>query len=160
MTSTRFPTPILYNQLTVFRHGLARPGLLWEDAHVAQGFAWDEETVAFGVSDTDENCFVDVAVADHVEVLPNAISALAVPFTAKATTLDIGSVGYVQPFTLPIGTYTLTCETLPGAVIDEEPYSFLFRLRFIPSAHPDFAILKRGGEVNADHILTTTAKRA
>ena len=135
------------------------PGSL-VDAHVAQGFAWNEETVAFGVSDTDENCLVDVDVADHIELSHTAISALAVPFTAKSTKVDIGSVGYANTFTLPVGTYTLVCETLPAAVVDHENYDFLFRIRFVPNPHPEFKILKQGGEVHSHEVLSRTAKRA
>jgi hypothetical protein len=160
MTAMRFPIPVSYNQVTIFRDGLSRPGLLWDDDHVAQGFAWNEETVAFGVSDTDEACLVDVDIAERMEVSPTAISALAVPFLAKSSRIIVGSVGYGQTFPLVPGSYTLTFETLPPVVVDSEPYDFEFKIRFISNPQPEFAILKQGGEVRSDRILRRDARRA
>ena len=99
-------------------------------------------------------------IVTHVELSTSAISALAVPFSARSTKIDIGSIGYAQSFELPIATYLLTLETLPPCVVEHERYDFVFNLRFVPVANPNFAILKRGGEVNANQVLLKTATRA
>jgi hypothetical protein len=157
----RFALEVLYTQITVSRHGLPRPGLLWDDDHVAQGFAWGEETVAFGVPDHDGVCLLDVDTADaSYRISPNAIWAVSVPFFAKSSRVDVGTVGEEKVFELTPGSYTLTFEALPGTHIDKEDYAFIIRIRFIPDKEPAFRILKTGMEVRTDHVLRTDARRA
>lgn len=156
----QFPLEIAYGQITVFRHGLSRPGLLWDDDHVAQGFAWDNDTVSFGVTDHDGRCWVDIATTDQVDIFQDAISALSVPFDAKTDRIDIGTVGAAQIFTLTPGSYSLIFQARPGRKIEDEDYAYLFSIRFVLDHDPRFRILRRGGEVQAEHVLRQDATRA
>ncbi len=156
----QFPLEIAYGQVTVFRHGLSRPGLLWDDDHVTQGFAWDKDTVSFGVTDHDGSCWVDVALTDHIELFPDAISAVSVPFEAKTDRIDIGTVGTAEIFTLPPGSYSIIFQTRPGRKIEDENYAYLFSIRFALDRDPQFRILRQGGEIQTDHVLRQDAVRA
>ena len=63
-----FPITVLYTQVVVHLADLPRPGLLWDDDHVAQGFAWSEGIASFGVPDHDGECLLSVDVAEAVNI--------------------------------------------------------------------------------------------
>lgn len=159
--SLKFPLTILYTQLTVFRNGLERPGLLWDDDHVAQGFAWDDETVAFGIPDHDGDCWVDVdTISTRGMIDPRSLWALEVPFSPKGPTTKIGTVGMDRQYPLPVANYALVFEVFPAVNIEKIDYAFLLKLRFRPEEKPKFEILKKGYEITADQILRRDARRA
>lgn len=159
--SLQFPLSVLYTQVTVFRTGLPRPGLLWDDQHVAQGFAWDEETVSFGVPDHDGPCWIDVDHSQHpVELHEQALWSVAVPFRAKGISVDVGTIGIARQFMLPPGLYQLTFDALPGQSRDGETYAYTFLLRFHADNAADFQIRRQGTELLTNQVLRRDAKRA
>lgn len=157
----QFPLTVLYTQVTVFRHGLPRPGLLWDDDHVAQGFAWDEETVAFGVPDHDGQCWISVDLVDRPPpVPPAALWGVEVPFLASSGRLDIGTVGLAHAYGVPVGQYALAFLAFGAERIDGIDYAFRLHLQFFRNPSPEFKILKQGDELQTDTILRKEARRA
>lgn len=150
-----FPITIDYAQVLVFTASHPRPGLLWTDQHVAQGFAWSEGIVSFGVPDHDGECRLQLEVAETITVAPDAISAVQVPFTI-AEDIKLGSVFELREAELPLGTYELAFQILPG----DEEFAYVLRLTFAATDTPDFAILKPGGDVTATEILRRDADPA
>ncbi|MDR6873282.1 hypothetical protein J2Y55_004306 [Bosea sp. BE125] len=156
-----FPLTVLYTQIIAFRTNLPRPGLLWSDDHVAQGFAWRPETVAFGVPDHDGACLLHVeALALPYQLPPEALWALSVPFEVSTGRVSVGTVLNTHDFELPIGSYSLIFDVLPGRTIERATYAYLPRLLFVPDARPDFTILRKGDEITTDVILRKDADQA
>ena len=153
--TTGFDASIDYGQIIVHREHLPRPGLLWTDQHVAQGFAWSDGIVAFGVPDCDGMCRIEVDVApQHAFHSSDAtLWAIAVPFDATEPGLQIGPVVRTRPFTIAPGRYQLTFEALPRGD------GFTLNLFFYRDDRPVFAILKQGS-LAAGHVLTRTAQGA
>lgn len=150
-----FPLTIDYSQVLVFTASHPRPGLLWTDQHVAQGFAWSEGLVSFGVPDHDGECRLQLEVADAIAVAADAISAVQVPFTI-AETIKLGSVFELREADLPLGACNLGFQIIPG----DEEFAFVLRLTFAATEAPDFAILKPGGDVTATQVLRRDAELA
>lgn len=46
--------------MLVFPAGHPTLGLIWSDEHVAQGFAWNDNVVSFGIPDHDGGCLVEL----------------------------------------------------------------------------------------------------
>jgi hypothetical protein len=142
----------------VHRSGLSRPGLLWDDGHVAQGFAWSDGIVSFGVPDHDRQCLVRVETSKTLSVEAAALWALQTPFSVDASPLKIGTIGNMRNVDVPAGKYDLIFHALPGEAVGN--YAFLLKLSFVPTETPDFRILKQGDELTTDHVLRRDAQRA
>ncbi len=155
-----FAVTVNYAQIIVYRRGLARPGLLWDDDHVAQGFAWDHEIVAFGVPDHDGECLVQV----DLTTMPDAVSVqslwmIETPFEVTTGQVEIGTILDTKLVTMPIGNYSLYFKAFPGAKIDgSQDYPYRVRLAFCPNSSPAFGILK-SGELGAQRVLRRDARR-
>lgn len=155
---TEFPTIVLYTQVVVHLPGLPRSGLLWNDDHVGQGFAWSEGIVSFGVPDHDGQCLIRVDNADSIEVNDSAEWAVQTPFDVSGTPLKIGSIGNMKDVKVPLGKYNLMFEAFPGASAGD--YAFMLNLIFVPAEAPEFKILKQGVELTTDKVLRRDAQRA
>ncbi|KPF69553.1 hypothetical protein IP69_10665 [Bosea sp. AAP35] len=156
-----FPLAVLYTQIQAFRAKLPRAGSLWTDDHVAQGFAWRPETVAFGVPDHDGQCVLQAAVADAPYSLADAVLwAVAVPFEVTTGKVSVGTVLNTRDLDVPVGRYSLVFEAWPGRERAGETYAFMLRLLFCPDAAPDFAILRKGEEITTDVVLRRDADPA
>lgn len=137
-----------YTQILVHVASHPSPGLLWTDDHVAQGFAWSEGIVSFGVPDHDNECLINVMRVDTSELATNAIWALQVPFRVSEP-LQIGTIFDTRSVNIQPGQYNIIFEALPG----KDDIDFIINLKFLENDTPDFAILKRGGEISTDIIL-------
>ncbi|SCX19021.1 MULTISPECIES: competence protein ComJ [Agrobacterium] len=155
-----FPLTVLYTQVVVHLPNLPRPGLLWDDAHVDQGFAWSEGIVSFGVPDHDGECLIRIDVADAVKVEADAEWAVQTPFDASVSPLKIGTIANMRDVAVPNGLYNLVFQALPGSVIPEAEFAFLLLLTFVPATSPSFEILKQGEELATDTVLRRDAERA
>ncbi len=156
-----FALTVLYTQVIAFQTDLSRPGLLWSDDHVAQGFAWRPETVAFGVPDHDGACLLCVeTIVRPYRVPDEAVWALSVPFPATTGRVHVGTVLNTRDFELPVGNYSLVFDVLPGRTIEQASYAYLPRLLFVPDDKPDFAILRKGEEITTDTVLRRDADQA
>lgn len=146
---------IQYGQVLVQREG-GPAGLIWTDDHVAQGFAWSERTVAFGVPDHDGPCRLEVTLAPEPVLDARALWAVEVPLRADGP-LEIGTLFETHAVTVPDGTYRLVFEALPG----DAEHAFTLRLTLSESTAPDFRVLKCGGEdVRSDVVLRRDAEPA
>ncbi|WFR97614.1 competence protein ComJ [Rhizobium tumorigenes] len=153
-----FPITVLHTQVVVHLPGLPRPGLLWNDDHVAQGFAWSQGIVSFGVPDHDGQCLIRVDTAVSIQVDSSAAWAVQTPFELSATPLKIGTIGTMKDVRIPLGKYNLVFEALLGASAGD--YAFVLKLIFVPSEEPEFKILKQGAELTTDKVLSRDAQRA
>jgi len=102
---------IFYHQLIVFDESTAPVPNDWREQHVAQGFSWRPGTVSFATLGDFGDLRVEVRVADNLDVLPEAVRAVVVPFAV----LPPGRVGLsdtVDDVTtrVPPGHYALLCE--------------------------------------------------
>jgi len=152
-----FSLTIFYTQVTVCVSGAPLPALAWADEHVAQGFAWSPSAVSFGVPDHDAECLMQVEAAPGVNVEPQALWAIRVPFVVPGPSLKIGSVFAEHEVKVPAGKYSLVFEVLPGNTIEDRDYTYVFKLKFSADPHPDFEILKQGGELTTDKVLRRDA---
>ncbi|MDQ0458478.1 competence protein ComJ [Rhizobium paknamense] len=151
-----FPITVLYTQVVVHLPGLPRPGLLWDDEHVAQGFAWSEGIVSFGVPDHDGECLIRVDIADAINVSDAAEWAVQTPFDVTATPVKIGTIGNLKDVNVPPGKFNLMFEALPGQPVGD--YAFVLNLIFVRTEEPEFKILKAGDELTTDKVLRRDAQ--
>ena len=155
MMLAEFDLSVDYGQIFVLCPSLGEPVLQWTEEHVAQGFAWSPNAVSFGVPDHDGKCLVQVETAPRISIKPQALWAVRVPLDLPGASLTIGSVGVDHEVTVAVGKYSLVFEALPGDTAKDHDYAFVFRLKFCTDPHPDFEILKQGGEVTTNKILRT-----
>jgi hypothetical protein len=109
----RFSIFVAYTQVLVHLASHPRPGLIWTDAHVAQGFAWADGVVSFGAPDHDGPCLIEVQPFGSGALVADALWAVQVPFKV-AETLMIGTVFDMRPVSIPVGQYNLVFEALAG----------------------------------------------
>ena len=150
-----------YGQVLVHLEGHPAPERLWTDAHVAQGFAWSEGAVSFGIPDHDGLCRLRVTHADAALLDPQALWALQVPFEVSGP-LELGTLFQTERLAVPHGTHALVFAALPGAGgagADEEE-AYLLQLVFVRDDAPTFRILKQGGDLTTDEILCTGSEQA
>jgi hypothetical protein len=102
---------ILYHQLIVFGESTAPVANDWQEQHVAQGFAWRPGIVSFATLGDLGELRVEVRVADDLDVLPEAVRAIVVPF-AVSPPGRVGLSDTVDDVTtrVPPGEYALLCE--------------------------------------------------
>lgn len=155
-----FAVMVFYGQILIFVQGLPRPGLLWTSEHAAQGFAWAPGIVSFGVPDHDGESLIQVKVAPDIAIEPRALWAIRVPFEVPALPLQIGTVGDMAEIDVSPGRYSLVFEALPGNTVKEPVEGFALRLTFCADPHPDFEILRRGGDLATDKVLRRDAQHA
>lgn len=152
-----------YSQILVHLSTVARPGLLWDDDHVTQGFAYLPGIVSFGMPDHDGVCLVQVDTKAEIAVAPAAIWALSVPFDVSVSPVKIGTIFTKHDVAVPLGNYNLVFAVAQGKGVSrpssEEDYAYVVRIDFCPSENPDFRILKKGGEVTTDTVLRRDARQ-
>lgn len=158
-----FDIVVDYSQILVYLSTVARPGLIWDDEHVAQGFAYRPGIVGFGLPDHDGACRVQVDTAAEVAVAPAAIWALSVPFDVSVGPVKIGTIFDSFDVAIPVGNYNLVFAVFEGSLVKRESggdgYAYVIRLQFCPSKNPDFRILKKGGELTTDTVLRRDASQ-
>lgn len=149
-----FPVTIDYTQIVVEIGDQPAPGLLWTDDHVAQGFAWSQGLVSFGVPDHDGGSRLQVELSPDAALDPQALWAVQVPFRVTGP-LRIGNIFDPTPVAVPMGHYIVTYQGLA-----DPDYAYLLRLSFTADDAPGFRILKRGGDITADQVLRRDAEPA
>jgi hypothetical protein len=153
MIIAQFEVTVFYTQIVVFVSGTTPPEFDWTDDHVAQGFAWMPTIVSFGVPDHDGQCHMRVEMVDLLEINPDALWAIRVPFDVPPTPLSIGSIFDVKDINIPAGKYSMIFEVLPGDSIKDANYAFALILKFVEDANSDFEILRQGTELTTDKVL-------
>lgn len=139
---TEFAEFILYTQLLLSNPAGLGVGLFWSNDEVAQGFAWDKDTIAFGVPDHDGDCLVSVDTGPETSlvVADDALWAVAVPFTAAGPTMEVGTVLSERPIPIVPGRYQVLFQARPGTT----EHAFRLEITFSRNDRPGFAILKQG----------------
>ncbi|CAM5372921.1 hypothetical protein MAUB1S_06386 [Mycolicibacterium aubagnense] len=149
-----FDVTVVYTQIVVFDPSVPQTELEWSDEHVAQGFTWAPGNVAFGAPDHDGSCLLQVDTGGEAQAAPQALWAVCVPFNVASTPLSIGSIFEPRSVSIPEGKYNLVFEALPGKPGGPNgDYAYVFRLIFVRSDDPRFAILKQGNEITTDKVL-------
>jgi len=154
---TEFAVLVLYGQLHVTTPAGAATALLWTEDEVAQGFAWDEAVVAFGLPDHDGPCLVRVDTApppDAPPVAADALWAVAVPFTAPGPPVSIGSIVEERAIPLAPARYQLTFQARPP----DAGHAYRLEVTFTLHPSPVFAILRQG-ELDSGRVLRPRAGR-
>lgn len=151
---------ISYGQILVFSSDLPRPGLLWTDAHGAQGFAYAPGIVSFGVPDHDGQCLLQVDIVDEIRLTKNALWAICVPFTVHLAPLIAGVIGQPNRIRIKPNKYNMVFEILPASNLHGRQYFYTLRILFCPSKNADFAILKFGYGLTSKRILKKDAEYA
>jgi hypothetical protein len=159
MMITEFFLGVLYAQITVLAPGAPVGGLLWTDDHVEQGFAWSDGYVSFGLPDHDGQVLVRVLRPASYEPAPNTIWAVQTPFRTGTSPLMIGTIAIERPVAVPPGSYNLVFEARRPEE-DAGDLAYVVQLHFIPSASPEFRIIRTGGDVTTDTVLRTDADPA
>ena len=110
--SAPFTIDVSYSQIAVFPANLAQPFNDWTTEHVQQGFAWRREAVSFKT--LRESGMVEVFwdVKAAVNLRPDSIRAIGVPFLVPAEGLiEIASITDGHQIQLVGGHYSLVFET-------------------------------------------------
>ncbi|MDK4706611.1 competence protein ComJ [Rhizobium sp. CNPSo 4062] len=164
-----FSVMINYGQLIVYLPSVNRPGHIWGDDELDQGFAWSPGIISLGVPEHAFICRVDVEIISTFSVSPDAISCLRVPFNIHETPVYIGSVFYYESVNIDNGPYSLIYEVLPGEGTWEiesagkKEYgenSYAIKLCLIPGEDDRFEIIKPGGAIHTHKILSRLSKLA
>lgn len=158
--ATEISLQILYGQLAVYRPELAQLNL-WTDDHVAQGFAWREGNVSFGIPDHDGPSLVEVDFRDtRPSLAPDCLRAVEVPLRVGGQGAVLATVTDEMGLSMAAGLYTIRFELMPGFKKDATDYAYRIRLTFIADRQADFAILKGDHELTARAVLTRDAEPA
>ena len=154
-TLVSFDLAILYAQIFVSRPaGGGYP--LWTDAHVAQGFAWRDVCVAFGVPDHDGESRIDVSRGAPPPLAADCLRAIEVPFLVPPSGVEVGGLAGWRIAAVPPGPHQLRFELRPGG----PGRGYRIGLVLMPAAPRRFVILRRDGEMTATEVLTTEAEAA
>ncbi len=139
---------ILYHQLIVFDESTAPVPNDWQEQHTAQGFTWRPGTVSFGTLGDLGSLRVEVRVADELDVLPDAVRAIVVPFAVSPPgRVGLSDTAIDVTTHVPPGEYALLCEM--GYLSKEKGEEAEWcRLTFVPSRNVQPEILR------ADELLS------
>ncbi|MER2533530.1 MAG: competence protein ComJ [Rhizobiaceae bacterium] len=158
--ATEISLQILYGQLAVYRPELAQLNL-WTDDHVAQGFAWREGNVSFGVPDHDGPSLIAVDFrGSRPPLAPDCIRAVEVPLRVGDQGVLLATVLDEMRLSMTAGLYAVRFELLPGFEQDAVTYANRIRLTFVPDGQADFAILRGDDELTARAVITHDAEPA
>jgi hypothetical protein len=153
---TVFASMILHTQLLVATPGRRDASLLWNDAEVSQGFAWNPEIVGFGVPDHDGTCLIGVETEREAPfaVAEDALWAVSVPFTAREPVVEVGTVLVELSFPIRPGRYQLVFQARPGSA----EHAYRLDVIFVHGGAEGFAILRQG-ELESGEVLSRRARR-
>lgn len=148
-----FELTVFYTQVVVYVSGITPPDFEWTDEHVAQGFAWMPTIVSFGVPDHDGECLVQVDIVPQIQIDPDALWAIRVPFDVPSVPITIGSIFDGQEINIPEGRYSLVFEALARNFSERGNRAFVLRIKFSKESDPIFEILRQGTELTTDRVL-------
>ena len=156
----QFLLTVLYTQITVAIPGAPAGGLLWTNDHVAQGFAWSQGFVSFGVPDHDGQVRVTVERSKVFHPDAGTLWAVQTPLDVGASPVEIGTIGDERSVAVPVGRYNLVFEARAPGPMSDADIAYDLRLHFLETPTPSFAILKQGGELETDRVLSAVADPA
>ena len=144
---------IFYHQLIIFDESTAPVPNDWGEQHVAQGFAWRPGTVSFATLGDLGDLRVEVHIADDLDVLPDSVRAIVVPF-AVSPPGRVGLSDTVNELTTRVspGEYALLCEI--GYLSEEAEWC---RLTFVLSRDTQPEVLRADKLMSPEHPLLMEA---
>ncbi len=148
---------IFYHQLIVFDETAAPVPNDWRAQHVSQGFTWRPGTVALATLGDLGDLRMEVRVADDLDMLPDAVRAIVVPFAVSLP----GRVGLSETVNevttrVPPGEYALLCEM--GYLSEEEGEEAEWcRLTFVPNRNVRPKILRADESLSPQYPLLMEA---
>ena len=160
---------INYSQLILYLPSSERPGHVWGEAELVQGFAWSPGIVSLSVPEHAMVCAVGIEAVSSFKMSPDAISCIRVPFTVDENPVFAGSVFFYEPVDIEFGNYSLYYEVIPGigtAKINDGSQDQVFDIDYIlkislaQEPDSDFKILKAGGAVHSDKVLSRLSELA
>lgn len=160
---------INYSQLILYLPSIERPGHVWGDAELDQGFAWSPGIVSFSVPEHAMVCTVEIDTVSAFNMSADAISCVRVPFKVDESPLFVGSVFFYDPVDLGFGDYSLYYEVIPGSGTakisngtQDEIFNidYVLKVSFLEENDGDFEILKSGGAVHSDKVLSRLSELA
>lgn len=109
---TSFEIFISYSQIALFEDSVENPFNDWSDRHVAQGFAWRDESVSFKTLEESGKCIVTVCFENDIIIDNAATRVILVPFTVhKSGCCEIASISDSQVLKIKAGDYGLLYQT-------------------------------------------------
>jgi hypothetical protein len=153
---------VMYNQILVYEKGAIRPGLLWTDDHVKQDFAWDNDVVSFGVPDHDGRCSLKIHNNDDAlkHAIKQSLWSICVPFLSHSGVVECGTILDTHTYFINSGNFSLYFIAGNGIKKDDQELAYGLELFFVKNDNPEFQIIKRGGEIEVDQVISKSAKRA
>ena len=143
---------VTYSQLAVFDPDLEDPMNDWSDVHAAQGFTWRPGSVSFGTLVDSYPLRVEVRYATEIDLIPNTIRAIVVPFIVPTSgRLGLSDMVQVVETTMPPGPYALAFET--GFRTGDPEDGTWVRLSFIPQEAVEASILIADEGLNPPETL-------
>ncbi|MEW4455215.1 competence protein ComJ [Bremerella sp. JC817] len=150
----RFNIEISYSQISVFNGRLAEPFNDWSPDHVAQGFSWRPESVAFMTLIDAGPVDAEVRI-EETSPNPSGARAIRVPFECPEDgVIEIASITDGVETSIPPGRYALLFET--GMQEDQ----CWCRLTFTPDPSATPAVLIADGELHPSDPLLMEAEPA
>lgn len=160
---------INYSQLIMYLPSIERPGHVWGDAELDQGFAWSPGIVSFSVPEHAMVCAVEIEAVSSFKMSLDAISCIRIPFTVDENPVFVGSVFFYDSVDIAFGEYGLFYEVIPGkgtAKINDGSQDqivdidYVLKISLVEGAEIDFEILKSGGAVHSDKVLRRLSELA
>lgn len=152
-----FKTFSIYSLLEVYGPNALNLATVWNAQHVAQGFVWMPWSVGFGLLHDFGDHFVEIHLDNSIQVLPNAVRAILVPFKMQPTG-EVALINCVDVCTiaLPPDAYALLFEI--GYIGDRVPEdlddaAFWVRFTFVPQPEVQPAILRADEELSPTYPL-------
>jgi Competence protein J (ComJ) len=154
MTFTSARLFVTYGHMIVFDSALEHPFNDWTDAHFKQGFSWRPGSVSFLTLEEGGQYAVEIAVAEVIDISPEAIRVIETPFEVPTSgSIEIASISESFLLTLAPGMYSLRYECFPTSNDSEDKVRFVFTRTDMPA----FKILRAGAAITAGQHLLTSA---
>ncbi len=160
---------INHSQLIMYLPSVERPGHIWGDAELDQGFAWSPGIVSLGVPEHAFICLVQIDVVRDFELSSDAISCVRVPFEIDKSPVFVGSVYHYDPVYVESGKYSLYYEAFPGqgtarigncGQMEVVEISNILKISLVPNGGDAFEVLKAGGRVQSNKVLSRLSEIA
>ncbi|MDR8522565.1 competence protein ComJ [Shewanella fidelis] len=145
-----------YSQICVFLSSLTEPFNDWSDRNFSQGFAWRDGSVSFRALVEEGEHRINLFINEPlVELKPNVIRAIRVPFESINGNIEIASISDSTSLEISPGKYALQVEFLSFKE-DQVPE---INIRF-NKGETNFLILKADDEIEKEGKLDLKAIQA
>lgn len=159
---------VQFGDISIFDLGFVAPCHDWTEVEIDQGFCWNLTQVAFLTLQYKGELEVSVEIDDKVEIRPDAIRAIQVPFlVTEHSAISIWKSSDIW-YEIPEGDYCLVYQTgLKPVVLEKSSgegnsapdwYDMWCTITFVPQANVEARILRRDAKISPLLPLITTEK--